>query len=400
MNLVIDCFKQVKGAGKSIGIYNLAKSITCHLGERALEEAKRKGDAGGKGGRKNDGDSDTIIVLGNAHNREEFDVPGVVFVEVKGDPLNKLYCIFWELFLVRKYARRYQADRVLFPRGYRPIGRKGSMGIRKGGRKIKDTILIHDLIPFYYDKHYPGVFNRLENAYIMYRLKVSMKKADRIITISGYSKEDILDKAPFCGKKIKIIHNGLNDVAYHTEKGEGAAEKGEGDYIVAMTSGLPHKNAKGVLRAYEAYYKRASQPLRLVVIGIEDTSFYKEMEPEAAAHVECHKFFQGFDEVCRVVAGAKAYLFLSYVEGFGFPPLEAMQMGVPVVCSDRSSLPEVVGDAGILVNPDDMEEAAKALIRVTEEVEVREGLIKRGYENIKRFSWESRTDLYWEELFR
>ncbi len=124
------------------------------------------------------------------------------------------------------------------------------------------------------------------------------------------------------------------------------------------------------------------------------------MEPEAAAHVECHKFFQGFDEVCRVVAGAKAYLFLSYVEGFGFPPLEAMQMGVPVVCSDRSSLPEVVGDAGILVNPDDMEEAAKALIRVTEEDEVREGLIKRGYENIKRFSWESRTDLYWEELFR
>jgi glycosyltransferase involved in cell wall biosynthesis len=400
MNLVIDCFKQVKGAGKSIGIYNLAKSITCHLGERALEEAKRKGDAGGKVGRKNGGDSDTIIVLGNAHNREEFDVPGVVFVEVKGNPLNKLYCIFWELFLVRKYAKRYQADRVLFPRGYRPIGRKGSIGIRKGGRKIKDTILIHDLIPFYYDKHYPGFFNRLENAYIMYRLKVSMKKADRIITISGYSKEDILDKAPLCGKKIKIIHNGLNDVSYHTEKGKGAAEKGEGDYIVAMTSGLPHKNAKGVLRAYEAYYKKASQPLRLVVIGIEGISFYKEMEPEAAAHVECHKFFQGFDEVCRVVAGAKAYLFLSYVEGFGFPPLEAMQMGVPVVCSDRSSLPEVVGDAGILVNPDDMEEAAKALIRVTEEDEVREGLIKRGYENIKRFSWESRTDLYWEELFR
>ncbi len=400
MNLVIDCFKQVKGAGKSIGIYNLAKSITCHLGERALEEAKRKGDADRKGGRKNGGDSDTIIVLGNAHNREEFDVPGVVFVEVKGNPLNKLYCIFWELFLVRKYAKRYQADRVLFPRGYRPIGRKGSIGIRKGGRKIKDTILIHDLIPFYYDKHYPGFFNRLENAYIMYRLKVSMKKADRIITISGYSKEDILDKAPLCGKKIKIIHNGLNDVSYHTEKGKGAAEKGEGDYIVAMTSGLPHKNAKGVLRAYEAYYKKASQPLRLVVIGIEETSFYKEMEPEAAAHVECHKFFQGFDEVCRVVAGAKAYLFLSYVEGFGFPPLEAMQMGVPVVCSDRSSLPEVVGDAGILVNPDDMEEAAKALIRITEEDEVREGLIKRGYENIKRFSWESRTDLYWEELFR
>ena len=104
MNLVIDCFKLVKGAGKSIGIYNLAKSITDHLGERMAQEG-----------------TNTIIVLGNAYNREEFDVPGVVFVEVKGNPLNKLYCIWWELVLVRQYAKKYQADRVLFPRGYRPM---------------------------------------------------------------------------------------------------------------------------------------------------------------------------------------------------------------------------------------------------------------------------------------
>ena len=74
-----------------------------------------------------------------------------------------------------------------------------------------------------------------------------------------------------------------------------------------MTSTLPHKNAKGVLKAYEEYYKKAEKPLRLVVIGIENTSLYKEMEKEAAAHVTCHKFFQGFDEVCRVVSGARAY---------------------------------------------------------------------------------------------
>lgn len=394
MNLVIDCFKQVKGAGKSIGIYNLAKSITGHLGERALEEKEKKGQAGRKD------NSDAIIVLGNAHNREEFDVPGVTFIEVKGNPLNKLYCILWELFLVKKYAKRYQADRILFPRGYRPAGRKGSIGICRGGRRIKDTILIHDLIPFYYDKHYPGFFNRLENAYIMYRLKVSIKKADRVITISEYSKKDILDKVPGCGRKIKVIHNGLNDVSYDTGKKEEGTGKGKGDYIVAMTSGLPHKNARGVLKAYEAYYRKAQNPLRLVVIGIEDTSFYEEMESEAAAHVECHKFFQGFDVMCRVAAGAKAYLFLSYVEGFGFPPLEAMQLGVPVVCSCRSSLPEVVRDAGILVEPDNAGEAALALIKVTEDETLREELIRKGYENIRRFSWESRTELYWRELFR
>ena len=392
MNLVIDCFKQVKGAGKSIGIYNLAKSIVVHLGQRALKKAEENADRGGNKA------VDTIIVLGNVYNREEFDVPGVVFVEVKGNPLNKLYCILWELIFVIKYARKYQADRILFPRGYRPIGRKGWIGRCRGGRKIRDTILIHDLIPFYYDKYYPGVFNRLENAYIMYRLKVSMKKADRIITLSEDSREDILDKVPGCGGKIRVIYNGMNPVPQERQNSNAGAGCEKEGYIVAMTSMLPHKNARGVLRAYEAYYKKADEPLRLSVIGIGDTSCYKEMEKEAAAHVTCYKFIKDFDEMCRIAAGARAYLFLSYVEGFGFPPLEAMQMGVPVVCSDRSSLPEVVGDAGILVDPDDMGQIVRALIKVTEDEAVREGLIQKGYENIRRFSWESRTDLYWDAL--
>lgn len=380
MNLVIDCFKLVKGAGKSIGIYNLAKSITDHLGERMAQEG-----------------TDTIIVLGNSYNREEFEVPGVVFVEVKGNPLNKLYCIWWELVLVRQYAKKYQADRVLFPRGYRPMGRKGSIGSRNG-KRIKDTILIHDLIPFYYDKHYPGVFNRLENAYIMYRLKVSMKKADSIITISDYSKADILDKVPGCGDKITVINNGFNDVTYQKSAHEKKQETQ--DYIVAMTSNLPHKNAKGVLAAYETYYHKAQNPLDLVVLGLADTSLYLQMDKEAAGHVRCYKFFEKFEDMCRMAAGGKAYLFLSYVEGFGFPPLEAMQLGVPVVCSNRSSLPEVVGDAGILVDPDDYEAVAQALLQVTTREEQREELIRKGYENIRRFSWDSRTDLYWKELFK
>ena len=386
MNLVIDCFKLVKGAGKSIGIYNLAKSVVGHLGERAGEEAVSGGKA-----------SHTVIVLGNAHNRQDFDVPGVTFVEMGGPPLNKMYCILWELFLVKKYAKKYQADRVLFPRGYRPAGRKGSLGRCRGGRKIRDTVIIHDLIPFYYDKHYPGFFNRLENAYIMYRLKVSMKKADGIITISEYSKEDIMDKVLGCGKKIKVIYNGMNDVSFRLE--EGVLKKEKKGYIVAMTSGLPHKNARGLLKAYEAYCNKADKPLDLTVIGIEDTSFYEEMEAEAASHVTCYKFFKAFDEMCRIIAGAEAYLFLSYMEGFGFPPLEAMQLGVPVVCSDRASLPEVVADAGVLVDPDDLDGVADALVKVTQEEETRKELVRKGYENIKRFSWDSRTDLYWKELF-
>lgn len=381
MNLVIDCFKLVKGAGKSIGIYNLAKSITQHLGERLAAEQT----------------GDSIIVLGNPHNRKDFDVPGVTFVELKGNPFSTLYCVLWELFLVPWYARRYAADRILFPRGYRPLS------CYIGGRRLKDTIIIHDLIPFFYDENYPGVFNRLENAYIMNRLKKSIRRADRVITISEYSRRDILQRVPGCEHKITIINNGLNDVEYLPESGpDRKTENGgeNGKYIVAMTSSLPHKNAAGVLKVYEAYYKSAADPLDLQVIGIGGTSCYPEMNAQAASHVTCHKFFERFDDMCRLAAGGRVYLFLSYMEGFGFPPLEAMQLGLPVVCSNRSSLPEVVRDAGLLVDPDDIAGAAAALERAAKDETLRAELIKKGYENIKRFSWESRTDLYWKELFR
>ncbi|MBR6770377.1 MAG: glycosyltransferase family 4 protein [Lachnospiraceae bacterium] len=382
MNLVIDCFKLVKGAGKSIGIYNLAKSIVFHLGERA-------GQRPGK---------DSIIVLGNSYNREEFDVPGVTFVEVKGNPLNKVYCILWELVLVAEYARRYAADRILFPRGYRPLGilmRKFFW--QKGKKRLRDTILIHDLIPFYYHTHYPGVFNPVENAYIMARLKSSIKGAERIITISKYSRQDILEKVPGAGRRIRVIYNGFNDVTFQ-KNGSSAGDKS--NYLVAMTSSLPHKNAKGILKAYEAYYRQASKPLDLVVIGIGDSSPYPQMDKEAASHVTFHQYIGQFDRMCQIVSGARAYLFLSYVEGFGFPPLEAMQLGVPVVCSNRSSLPEVVREAGLLVEPDDLKATAEALIRITEDKALAQELIQKGYKNIRRFSWESRTDLYWKELFR
>ena len=124
------------------------------------------------------------------------------------------------------------------------------------------------------------------------------------------------------------------------------------------------------------------------------------MDKEAASHITFHQYIGQFDQMCQIVSGARAYLFLSYVEGFGFPPLEAMQLGVPVVCSNRSSLPEVVKEAGLLVEPDDLEATAEALIRITEDKALAQELIQKGYKNIRRFSWESRTNLYWEELFR
>lgn len=375
MRLVIDCFKLVKGQGKSIGIYNLAKNLTRHLAE-----TNRNGEH-----------CEEIIVLGNALNRKDFDIPGVRFIQIRGNALNRIVYTFWELFGVQAVARREGADRILFPRGYRPLFYRG-----------KDVIIVHDLIPFFYDRYFPGVLNRVENAYIMSRLKASIRHAGRIVTISKYSLKELEEICPGCESRTRVIYNGVNPVPCSDRP---SSLKPDGPYLYAGVSALPHKNAAGVLKTYEAYFqgeiREGKTPARLVIIGIESPESVpggNVLSPEAAEYVTCCRYIESGAEMHSLLAGASAFLFLSLIEGFGFPPLEAMQLGVPVICSDRSSLPEVIGDAGLLTDPDDIEGTAACIRRLLGDEALRRELIAKGYENVKRFDWDSRIDQYWEVL--
>lgn len=372
--LLIDCFKQVKGAGKSIGIYNLAKNLVWNLAEQ-----QRKNPGGRAKNYK-------ILVFGNRYNQKDFDIPGVEFILISHNPLNKLTCIWWELFEVSVLAKRYHADKILYPRGYASML-----------HLTKEYIIIHDMIPFYYDKHYPGYFNRLENFYIMWRLKASASHADQVITISEASKQDILLYAKTNGANITVINNGYNAIK------EVPKNIMKEDYILALTSKLPHKNAEGVLRAYERYCRQMTDVqgkiLPLKIIGIADTGqWYEELSPEVREHISCYPYIQSDDEMHEMIAKARVFLFLSKVEGFGFPPVEAMQLGTAVICSNMSSLPEVVDNAAVLVNPDDLEETAAAIQRLISDEEQQEVLIRNGYTNATRFSWERIGQEYWNIL--
>lgn len=236
----------------------------------------------------------------------------------------------------------------------------------------------------------------MENAYIMSRLKASMKHADRIITISEFSRQEIDSMCPGSGSRVKVIYNGLNRME---NSGGNCALSPDGPYIYATASGLPHKNAAGVLKTYDMYFHQAAEPARLVVVGIPGTEGY-EISEEAAACVTCYKYIERTEDMHSLLAGARAFLFLSLIEGFGFPPLEAMQLGVPVVCSDRTALTEVVSDAGLLTDPENYEQTVECLNRVLEEEELRKSLVRKGYANVKRFDWDSRITAYWEELSR
>ena len=369
MRLIVDCFNLVKGQGKSIGISNLTKNLITNL---AQENEKTK-------------QIEEIVVLGTEKNREDFEIPGVTFAGVLHDPADKIQCVLWELFWVKKYVKKYNGDRVLFPRGYAPLFYGG-----------KDTIIIHDLIPFYYHENYPGVFNPIENFYIMSRLKGSIKHADQVITISEYSRSEIERRVPSAKGKVRVIYNGLNGLPSLRE--DKISEEKKTAYLCAMTSRLPHKNAKGILEAYKVYWSKTKKPLPIKIIGIESADQFGI--GEAAKDVICYPYIKDDKELLEIIAGSRAFLFLSLIEGFGFPPLEAMQLGVPVICSDRTSLPEVIADAAVAVDPEKPEIIADEIIRLLKDKELCEMLIRKGRENYKRFDWDRIIRQYMEELTR
>lgn len=370
MRLIIDCFKLVKGMGKSVGIYNVAVSLVQNL---VLEKSRTTDQ------RIRDTE---IIVLGNQYNVDDFGLDGVVFKLIDNyDPLNKFHAVLWELFIVSGICKALKADKVLFPRGYCALS-----------HRIYDIVLIHDMIPFYYKEHFPDVFNRVENAYIMKRLKASARGAKKVITISEASKREIIKYCKVNADKIQIIHNACNAIHFAEEK-----QVQEEPYICAMTSGLPHKNAKGVLESYSAYCKITDEPLNLVVIGLQDTSL-ADLSEDVKSRITCYKFIKKNDEMYRLMNNSSVFLFLSLVEGFGLPPIEAMMLKVPVVCSDRSSIPETAGDAAILVDPCNPQKVAESLARLLNDPEKQKELVIKGVRNTERFSWDSRAKLYWDAI--
>lgn len=361
MKLMIDCFKLVKGAGKSIGIYNLALNLVRELAS-VPEDNK-------------------LIVLGNAYNRQDFDISGVKFIEIRKNPLNKITCILWELFEVSIIAKKVKADKVLFPRGYASLL-----------HLTRESVIIHDMIPFYYHENYRGYFNRLENFYIMWRLKASARSADDVITISEASKRDIIKYAHISKDRITVIHNGYNAINFREY------EKPAKDYIIAVTSVLPHKNAEGIVKSYERYYHMTAHPLPLKIIGIESVDGITS-DRAASGQITCIKYIEKNEDFYQLIYEARIFLFLSLAEGFGFPPIEAMQLATPVICSDASSLPEVAGNAAVLVNPKDYDAVAQAVCSlVSDEKRCRE-LCEKGHENVKRFSWDKTGRKYREILY-
>lgn len=251
-------------------------------------------------------------------------------------------------------------------------------------------VVIHDCA---YDrfKEFENILSKIYFRAMFYGAKYFSKK---IITVSNFSKKELIELYKINPDKIEVIYEGVPEMAEVDEKEiEVTLNKFKinKSYFLYIGNWRPRKNLSGLIKAFKIFLKNTKQDLLLIIGGREDKRFL-DLEKEIKKNQLDRKIILtdtlSRKEVTALYKKSKALIFPSFYEGFGLPVLEAQSLGIPVLTSNTSSLPEVGGDSVLYVDPYDIEEIAKGMERIAFDEKLRKDLVKKGFQNLKRFSWE------------
>ena len=257
----------------------------------------------------------------------------------------------------------------------------------------RSVVTIHDCIHLMFPQYLP---NRAAYAYAKALMWSAARRSDRILTVSESSKRDILHYFNVSPEKIVVVYNAI-DERFAVEPSEDdlarVRERYQLDHAFVLYTGniKPHKNLVRLIEAFEGLRKEGFDDLKLLIIG-DEISKLPALRRAVHRH-KLHKYvrFLGFvkdDTLAILYRLAAVFVFPSLYEGFGLPPLEAMASGTPVVTSNLSSMPEVAGDAAVLVDPYDPHSIKDGMSRVLSDQGLREQLRTRGLVRARDFSWE------------
>ncbi|OGD89936.1 hypothetical protein A3D07_04395 [Candidatus Curtissbacteria bacterium RIFCSPHIGHO2_02_FULL_42_15] len=239
--------------------------------------------------------------------------------------------------------------------------------------------------------HYPGLFKKEDLHKLTNWTKYSIKGAKHILAISESTKDDIVKNYDVDPTKITVTYIGYDQKLFKPQSKERIERvkrtyKIKGDYVIFVGTLQPRKNIERLIEAFAQLVRQ----LQLVIVGkkgwMYDSFFIKVKDLDIKERVIFTDYVPDND-LPALISGAKTYVLPSLWEGFGIPIVEAQACGVPVVVSNVSSLPEIVAESGILVNPNDVNSIVHGIKKSRDE-KTRTDLVEKGFENIKRFSWE------------
>jgi alpha-1,3-rhamnosyl/mannosyltransferase len=249
---------------------------------------------------------------------------------------------------------------------------------------------IHDLSFVRYPETHPQ--ERLD--WLAEGLPLTLDKA-HLIAVSQFTKQELMDVYNIPDDRITVIYEGL-DSRFRPISSECASQRLKpfglkaGDYILSLGTLEPRKNLIGLVEAYEQLPEATKNRYPLAVAGIRG---WKDEQ----IHASFNRLFEsgrirllGFvpdDDLPALYSGAALFVFPSFYEGFGFPPLEAMACGTPTLVSNRSSLPEMVGDGAGVVDPENPAQIAEAMVELLEDDSLRRNLSTRGIRRSAKYTW-------------
>jgi glycosyltransferase involved in cell wall biosynthesis len=288
--------------------------------------------------------------------------------------------VYWDQIVLLKLIKKYQIE--LFYSPYYKVPLLVSIPV---------VSTIFDLMYIYYPTKWKG--NSLFSRWY-YRIVggIMVKKTDEIFTCSNYSKSEILQFYKIPDSKVTVIHLGLSDEYHNTDTASIAAVKRKfgvvSPYILYTGNFKPHKNVALLIESFTVVQKKIPG-LQLVLAGNKDHYFAllnEQIRKSSAGTAIVTTGLVSLDDQIALYSGASVFVFPSLYEGFGYPPLEAMACGTPLVSSGGTSLDEIIGDAAVRCNPLSVGDIAQKVYTVLNDAELRKKCIERGYAQVKNFS--------------
>ncbi len=304
----------------------------------------------------------------------------------------------WEQISLPKEAKKHGIDFLHCTANTGPIYFNGPV-----------ILTLHDIIYLESISFSGSSYQNFGNLYRRFVVPKLVKKSKYIITVSQFEQQRISEHLKLDKNKTTAVYNGKSEVFRvcedNAKKNEIKAKYNLPDnFILFFGNTAPKKNTSGVLAAYIEYCSKMSDPLELVITDCTPQlieTLVKKVDPKSANVL--HKIrildYVNFTDVPILYNLSDLFLYPSFRESFGLPIIEAMACGTPVITSDTSSMPEVSGEAAVLVDPKKPSEIAKSMVDVLSNSNLRNELVEKGLDRAKAFNWES-TAQQTQELYK
>lgn len=299
---------------------------------------------------------------------------------------------YWFDIKVSSALKKIKADVFLSPDGQCSLT-----------TNVPQCVVIHDLGFL----HHPESYRKSHLAYYKHYTPRFIKKAKTVVTVSEFSKKDIISHFPIAGEKIKVVYNGVKEVfapiGFDDQNRTKDRITSGTEFFLYAGAIHPRKNLINLLKAFSKFKKRLQSSMKLVLAGrlawknnefLELLKTYKYKEDVVLTG------YLEEAELARLMASAYAFVYPSLFEGFGVPVIEAMKCGVPVLTSKGSSMEEITGGAALYFDPQNSDDIADKLMRIYKDEDERKVMIEKGISVAGKYSWKRTAEALWECLSR